>query len=121
MDLLNIESGSNIVMYGMGSIGSLMLQLLKLTAPKNLIVVEREENKQELAIELGATKACTDQEIEEIADKLNVDYVIECIGLKSTMEQAIRIAGNMRRYCFSVSVTQSSQSASISLRLIQKN
>ncbi len=41
MDLLNIESGSNIVMYGMGSIGSLMLQLLKLTAPKNLIVVER--------------------------------------------------------------------------------
>ena len=70
MDLLNIESGSNIVMYGMGSIGSLMLQLLKLTAPKNLIVVEREENKQELAIELGATKACTDQEIEEIADKL---------------------------------------------------
>lgn len=93
MDLLNIESGSNIVMYGMGSIGSLMLQLLKLTAPKNLIVVEREENKQELAIELGATKACTDQEIEEIADKLNVDYVIECIGLKNTMEQAIHIAG----------------------------
>ena len=89
MDLLNIESGSNIVMYGMGSIGSLMLQLLKLTAPKNLIVVEREE----LAIELGATKACTDQEIEEIADKLNVDYVIECIGLKNTMEQAIHIAG----------------------------
>ena len=79
MDLLNIESGSNIVMYGMGSIGSLMLQLLKLTAPKNLIVVEREENKQELAIELGATKACTD--------------VIECIGLKNTMEQAIHIAG----------------------------
>ena len=93
MDPLNIESGSNIVMYGMGSIGSLMLQLLKLTAPKNLIVVEREENKQELAIELGATKACTDQEIEEIADKLNVDYVIECIGLKNTMEQAIHIAG----------------------------
>ena len=54
MDLLNIESGSNIVMYGMGSIGSLMLQLLKLTAPKNLI---------------------------------------ECIGLKNTMEQAIHIAG----------------------------
>ena len=100
MDLLNIESGSNIVMYGMGSIGSLMLQLLKLTAPKNLIVVEREENKQELAIELGATKACTDQEIEEIADKLNVDYVIECIGLKNTMEQAIHIAGKRAKLLF---------------------
>ena len=91
--LLNIESVCNVGMYGRGSVGSLMLQLLKLTAPKNLIVVEREENKQELAIELGATKACTDQEIEEIADKLNVDYVIECIGLKNTMEQAIHIAG----------------------------
>lgn len=100
MDLLNIESGSNIVMYGMGSIGSLMLQLLKLTAPKNLIVVEREENKQELAIELGATKACTDQEIEEIADKLNVDYVIECIGLKIQWNRRFILRENEQRCCY---------------------
>lgn len=37
--------------------------------------------------------AVTDQEIEEIAARENIDYVIECIGLKSTMEQAIEIAG----------------------------
>ena len=34
-----------------------------------------------------------DTKEKEIADKLNVDYVIECIGLKNTMEQAIHIAG----------------------------
>ena len=56
MDLLNIESGSNIVMYGMGSIGSLMLQLLKLTAPKNLIVVEEKENKTRVSNRIGCNE-----------------------------------------------------------------
>ena len=81
-------------MYGMGSIGSLMLQLLKLTAPKNLIVVEREENKQELAIELGATKACTDQEIEEIADKLNA-YGFDVIETRR-MKDWVSMTAKMR-------------------------
>ena len=93
MDLIHMESGKRVAMYGMGAIGSLMLQLIRLTGPRELIVIEREEEKRKLALELGATMAVTDQEIEEIAARENIDYVIECIGLKSTMEQAIEIAG----------------------------
>ena len=86
MDLIHMESGKRVAMYGMGAIGSLMLQLIRLTGPRELIVIEREEEKRKLALELGATMAVTDQEIEEIAARENIDYVIECIGLKSTME-----------------------------------
>lgn len=93
MDLIHMESGKRVAMYGMGAIGSLMLQLIRLTGPRELIVIEREEEKRKLALELGATMAVTEQEIEEIAARENIDYVIECIGLKSTMEQAIEIAG----------------------------
>lgn len=93
MDLLQIASGKRVVMYGMGAIGSLMLQLIGLTGAREIIVVEREEEKRKLALELGATRAVTDAEIEAIASEENMDYVIECIGLKKTMEQAIHIAG----------------------------
>ena len=93
MDLIGIQSGKTVAMYGMGAIGSLMLQLIRLTGAAKIIVIEREAEKRRLALELGATMAISDQEIEEVAKQENIDYVIECIGLKSTMEQAIRIAG----------------------------
>lgn len=93
LDLIEIESGQTVVMYGMGAIGSLMLQLIRFSGVGKVIVVEREAEKRKLALELGADEAITDQEIEALSQKENIDYVIECIGLKSTMEQAIRIAG----------------------------
>ncbi|WP_077602648.1 zinc-dependent alcohol dehydrogenase family protein [Oceanobacillus sojae] len=93
MDLIEMESGKTVVMYGMGAIGSLMLQLITFSGAAKIIVVEKEAEKRKLAIELGASKAVSDKEIEEISQEINVDYVIECIGLKTTMDQAIRIAG----------------------------
>lgn len=93
MDLIQMESGKTIVMYGMGAIGSLMLQLIKQGGAGRIIVVEREAEKRELALKLGADVAVDDQEIVTLATKENIDYVVECIGLKSTMEQAIQIAG----------------------------
>ncbi|MGM0164482.1 zinc-dependent alcohol dehydrogenase family protein [Enterococcus sp. DIV1059_2] len=93
LDLIKIESGKTVVMYGMGAIGSLMLQLIKYSGASEIIVVEREAEKRELALDLGATLAVTDQEITFLSQEKNIDYVVECIGLKSTMEQAIKIAG----------------------------
>jgi len=93
LDLIQIESGKTVAMYGMGAIGSLMLQLIKYSGASEVIVIEREAEKRALALELGATLAVTDQEIEAVAQSKNIDYVVECIGLKLTMEQAIKIAG----------------------------
>lgn len=93
LDLISIDSGKTVVMYGMGAIGSLMLQLIRFSGASKIIVVEREPEKRELALELGATQAVSDSDIELISKELNIDYVVECIGLKQTMEQAIQIAG----------------------------
>lgn len=93
LDLIQIRSGSAVVIYGLGSIGSLMLQMVKLSGASVIIVVEREKEKQKLALELGADYAVDDKEIEKLAETFNIDYVIECIGLKATMEQSLKIAG----------------------------
>ncbi|RVU97205.1 L-threonine dehydrogenase [Coriobacteriales bacterium OH1046] len=93
LDLLHMQSGTTVVLYGMGAVGSLMLQIVMLRGPAEVIVIEREPAKRKLALELGATSAVCDSEIEAISKKKNFDYVIECIGLHSTMEQAIHVAG----------------------------
>ncbi|MGI5932648.1 MAG: zinc-dependent alcohol dehydrogenase family protein [Eubacterium sp.] len=93
LDLIQIQSGKTVVIYGMGSIGSLMLQLVHYTGAGKIIVIEKETNKQKLALKLGANMAIDSDELEKISKEENIDYVIECIGLKETMEQAIHIAG----------------------------
>lgn len=93
LDLIQIQSGSTVAIYGLGSIGSLMVQMVRRAGAAKIIVIEREPEKQELARELGADQAVNDLEILKVAQEVNIDYVIECIGLKSTMEQAVKIAG----------------------------
>lgn len=93
LDLIQIQSGSTVAIYGLGSIGSLMVQMVRRAGAAKIIVIEREPEKQELARELGADRAVDDLEILKVAQEMNIDYVIECIGLKSTMEQAVKIAG----------------------------
>lgn len=93
LDLIEIKNGSTVVLYGLGATGSLMLQLVKLSGASEIIVVEKEETKRNLALELGANRAVREDEIIGISNQINIDYVIECIGLKETMSQAIKIAG----------------------------
>ncbi|MFV0380916.1 MAG: zinc-dependent alcohol dehydrogenase family protein [Breznakia sp.] len=93
MDLLEIKSGKTVVLYGLGAVGSLMLQLINLTGPHQIIVVEKEIAKKEIALKLGADEVVDDMEIVKRSNAINIDYVIECIGLKKTMEQSIEIAG----------------------------
>lgn len=93
LDLIRIRSGSTVAVYGLGSVGSLMLQMVKLSGASVIIAIEREKEKQKLALSMGADYAVDDRQIENLAGHFNIDYVIECIGLKSTMEQSLKIAG----------------------------
>lgn len=93
LDLLNVKSGGVVAIYGMGSIGLLMLQMVRLSGAGTVIAVEREAEKRNLALRLKADHAVDDTDVVELSEKINIDYVIECVGLKRTMEQALRVAG----------------------------
>lgn len=100
LDLLSIKSGSTVAIYGMGAIGSLFLQLLKSSGAAKVIVIEKEASKRELAMKLGADMFVLNGEILAVAKIVNIDYVIECIGLKFTMEQCFDIAGRNGKILF---------------------
>lgn len=93
LDQIEMESGRTVVIFGMGAIGLFMLQLVLMQGAGKVIVVEREPRKRKLALDLGADMAVEDTQIKEVCAHENADYVIECIGLKQTMEQSIEIAG----------------------------
>ncbi len=98
IDLCNIKLGSTVAVIGCGMIGLLMLRLSILSGAAKVIAIEPVMEKREQAMKLGAT-LCVDPTATDVSKYLSeqgitqVDTVIECVGLKATIEQAISIAG----------------------------
>ena len=97
MDLMDVRLGETVAIVGMGAIGSLMLQLCAHSAAGQIIIVEPEESKRELAMKMGASLFINPKEEdpkEAIARAgIRVDKVMECGGIPATIETALDIAG----------------------------
>lgn len=98
IDMCDIVPGDTVVIIGGGMIGLLMLQLSKLKGAAKTILLEPQEHKRQMALELGADYVFDPlaQDFNETWEKCNfkrVSTIIECVGKPSTMEQAISLAG----------------------------
>jgi len=94
----SISPGNSVVIIGGGPIGLIMIQLVKNAGASRIILIEPDQQKQKLGIDLGADYCLSSVE-ENISEKINeltdsqVDVVIECVGNKDTVDQAIKLAG----------------------------
>lgn len=98
MDLAEVKTGDTVLIVGMGSIGSMMVELARISGASNIIVVEPVKEKEPLAKKLGATLFIdpTTQNVNQVikdAGIENVQHVIECVGLKNTIENSFEYAG----------------------------
>ncbi len=94
----DIKPGNTAVIIGGGSIGLLMVQLVRNSGASKIILVEPDSYKQKLGIEIGADYTLNpyDEKIfEEIKELTNsqVDVVIECVGSADSVDKAIQMAG----------------------------
>ena len=98
MDLTGVKTGDAVMIIGGGTIGLIMLQLAKLSGAATLIVVEPVKAKREQALKLEADLVI-DPLQESVSEVLTshglppLNAVIECVGRKETMEDAIRYTG----------------------------
>jgi len=94
-----IEPGSVCAVFGAGGIGLSAVQACRIAGAGRVIVIDVEDDKLEVAKTVGATDVINGatsnatEVVKEMTGGEGVDYAFECIGLKSTCEQAWKIAG----------------------------
>ena len=99
IDLAGITTGQTVIIIGGGTIGMIMLQLVKISGASRIVMVEPIEAKREMALELGAD-IVVDPVNESIDDVMKdnlikqFDTAIECVGLVKTMNMTIEYTGN---------------------------
>jgi S-(hydroxymethyl)glutathione dehydrogenase/alcohol dehydrogenase len=98
-----VRPGETVTVIGAGGVGLSAIQGARLAGARKIIVVDRLENKLEIAKAHGATDGVLADEnaanhVREIADGLGTDHAIDCVGLPATIRTAYdcaRVAGDV--------------------------
>jgi len=98
IDCCEINAGSTVMIIGGGTIGLIMIQLAKIAGASTVIVSEPIEEKRGMAMKVGADIVIDTlhEDVQTILDQhhiTRINTVIECVGLKLTMMDAIKYAG----------------------------
>ncbi len=95
-DAANVQPGKTVVVVGDGAVGLLGVLSARQMGAGRIIAMSRNEQRQKLALEFGATDIVTERgdagvaHIKELTDGLGADSVLECVGTQESMQQAIR-------------------------------
>lgn len=94
----NVRPGSTAVVVGDGAVGLLGILSAKQMGAARIIAMSRHASRQKLAREFGATDIVTERgdegvaRIKELTKGVGADAVLECVGTRDAMMQAIRAA-----------------------------
>ncbi|MCY3034575.1 MULTISPECIES: galactitol-1-phosphate 5-dehydrogenase [Aerococcus] len=95
---MDVELGDTAVVLGIGAIGIFTIEALLLAGCKNVIAVDINDDKLEVAKQYGASyginsiKEDLEAKVKEYTNGLGADIVMECAGTPITQEQALVLA-----------------------------
>ena len=91
-----LRIGDTAVIQGAGPIGLLTAQLVRAGGAGTTVVVEPNEARRDLAVQLGADRALHPDdamsEVMEMTHGLGADVVYECAGVPATIQSAVNMA-----------------------------
>ncbi len=94
----NVRTGTTVVVVGDGAVGLLAVLSTRQMGAERIIAMSRHESRQELARDFGATHIVEQRgdegvaRILELTAGIGAESVLECVGTKESMMQAIRSA-----------------------------
>ncbi len=105
-DAARVQPGSTVVVVGDGAVGLMGVLAARQMGAGRIIAMSRHKQRQELALEYGATDIVTERgdagvaQIRALTKDVGADSVLECVGTQESMQQAIRSArpGSMIGY-----------------------
>ncbi|AWB92242.1 zinc-binding dehydrogenase [Aeromicrobium chenweiae] len=93
-----VTAGSNVVVVGDGAVGLSAVLAAKRLGAASVVAMSRHEDRQQLARQFGADHVVAERGkagaglVRELFDGIGADHVLECVGTKESMEQAMRSA-----------------------------
>lgn len=95
--LHRLVPGSTAVVIGVGGLGHMAVQLLKVLSPARVVAVDRDESKLELARKVGADHTVlagedAAAEIRGLTGGFGCELVVDCVGAQPTVELAAAVA-----------------------------
>ena len=105
LNTLNVQPGSTVAIFGVGSVGLSAIMACRIRQAKEIIAVDIQASRLELARELGATSTINSkevnviEEIKKICPPVGVRYALDCSGVPAVIEQMIDSLGTRGRAC----------------------
>jgi Zn-dependent alcohol dehydrogenase len=99
LNVLNIQAGSTIAVFGVGSVGMSAIMAAKLRGAKKIIAIDLKQTRLDLAVELGATDTILGDDpeivaaVQKIAPPNGVNYAVDCSGIPAVVERMIECLG----------------------------
>jgi len=98
LNTVNIPAGASVVIIGCGGVGLAALQGSRIVGAGQIIAVDSQAWKFNLAQKLGATHCVDASDADPVAAVQEItgggaDFVFECIGLVPTVQQAVAMTG----------------------------
>lgn len=97
-DAARVQPGSTVVVVGDGAVGLMGVLAAKQMGAARIVAMSRHKTRQNLALEFGATDIISERGDEGVArimgltKGIGADSVLECVGTKESMTQAIQCA-----------------------------
>jgi threonine dehydrogenase-like Zn-dependent dehydrogenase len=97
-DAARVQPGSTVAVVGDGAVGLMGVLAARQMGAGRVIAMSRHKRRQDLALEFGATDIVSERgdagvaRIKELTKGIGADAVLECVGTKESMAQAIQSA-----------------------------
>lgn len=98
VERVNIEVGKTAIVYGVGTIGLLVMQCLKAKGLEKVYVIDIDDTKLQLAKELGAYEAINSNKVninEYFEENGKVDYVFETAGINFIQSNVLNLVDRL--------------------------
>lgn len=121
INLTTVNENDTVLVIGAGMVGMFVIQLLKIKGCKNIIAVDTETGKLELALRSGADHVFTpgdpglQEKINALTDNRGTDIAFEVVGITASIKNAIQL---LRKAGTLVLVGNLSPSVELPLQLV---
>ena len=95
----HVKPGDKVVVIGDGAVGQCAVIAAKMRGASQIILMSRHEDRQQMALESGATAVVAERGEEGIAKVREIlgggaDAALECVGTEAAVEQALGVLHN---------------------------